>query len=62
MSYRIVIDTNVLISAVFHDRIPRKVMNSAKDKHAILLTSLEIANEVKRVLGYAKFKRYYENI
>lgn len=62
MIYRVVIDTNILISAVFRDRTPELVLHAVRDGKASYLTSPEIASEVKRVLAYPKFKKYYLEI
>lgn len=62
MIYRVVIDTNILISAVFRDRTPELVLHAVRDGKAIYLTSPDIAGEVKRVLAYPKFKKYYLEI
>ncbi len=62
MIYRIVIDTNILISAVFRDRTPELVLHAVRDNKAVYLTSPDIAAEVKRVLAYPKFRKYYLEI
>lgn len=59
---RLVIDTNVLISAVFRDRMPEQVLRTARDKHYTLLSSAELKRELRRVLNYPKFQRYYAQI
>ncbi len=52
---RIVLDTNILISAFFWDGCPRKVYNLAKDNKVTILCSREIEIELIRVLSCQKF-------
>ena len=53
---RIVIDTNISISAFFWNGLQRKVYELAKSKKVNLLCSTDIENELIRVLSYKKFK------
>lgn len=56
--FRIVCDTNVIISAALSAHsIPRKVINTIKDR-SILLVSEETTRELKDVLMRNKFDRY----
>jgi len=52
---RIVLDTNILISAFFWNGYPRKVYDLAKDNKITILSSREIEIELIRVLSYHKF-------
>lgn len=52
---RIILDTNILISAFFWSGYPRKVYNLAKDHKVIILSSYNIEAEFIRVLSYQKF-------
>lgn len=52
---RIVFDTNVVISALFWNGLPRVILNKAMKKEFILLTTEDIEIEIIRVLGYEKF-------
>ncbi|BAQ60912.1 hypothetical protein GM3708_1318 [Geminocystis sp. NIES-3708] len=55
---RLVLDTNIFISALLSKKsIPFKVVNFAFNHH-ILLTSDETLTEVKRVLNRQKFDKY----
>ena len=52
---RIVLDTNISISAFFWNGFPRNVYNLARNKKIILLYSKDIERELIRVLSYDKF-------
>lgn len=52
---RIVLDTNVTISALFWKGPPRVVFDLVKDGKVILLFSTKIEAELIRVLAYSKF-------
>lgn len=54
--YRVVLDTNVLISAVIRNGKPRHLLNAANDKKYVLVTSREILNELAGVLRRPKFQ------
>jgi len=62
MIYRLVIDTNIFISAVFRDRTPEQVLRVIQAGEAITLSTPDIAAEVNRVLHYPKFRKYYLEI
>jgi putative PIN family toxin of toxin-antitoxin system len=53
---KIVIDTNISISAFFWNGLQRKVYELARNKKVILLYSSDIERELIRVLSYKKFK------
>lgn len=52
---RIVLDTNIVISALFWDGLPRAILDKAREKELTLLTSEDIETELIRVLGYERF-------
>jgi uncharacterized protein len=55
---RLVIDTNVFVSAaILADSVPRQAVDRALD-HGVLLFSETTMNELKRVLSRPKFNRY----
>lgn len=53
---KVVIDTNVLVSALLFDGIPGKLVTLWKEKYILPLCSKEIMDEYLRVLAYPKFK------
>ena len=52
---KLVLDTNTIISALFWQGHPRKILNLIKAGKYELLTSYEIEKELIRVLHYEKF-------
>jgi putative PIN family toxin of toxin-antitoxin system len=52
---RVVLDTNVTISAFFWKGHPRTVFELARAGEIILLVNTDMENEFIRVLGYRKF-------
>ncbi|MBF0542766.1 MAG: putative toxin-antitoxin system toxin component, PIN family [Nitrospirae bacterium] len=52
---KIVIDTNVIISALFWRGYPRMIYDYIRGHKFILLSSNEMEKELIRVLGYPKF-------
>ena len=50
MRLRVVIDTNIYISAIFWDGNPRKVIDLGRDGEIEIYTSKEIEEEIYRVL------------
>ena len=59
---RVVIDTNVLISALLFRGIPGELIQLWKNKNILPLISQEILNEYLKVLTYPKFKLSEEEI
>ncbi len=58
--HRAVIDTNVLISGIIQKSgFPYKVINFWEQGSLILITSIEMIDEVRRVLNYPKIKVKY---
>ncbi|MCH8915983.1 MAG: putative toxin-antitoxin system toxin component, PIN family [Thaumarchaeota archaeon] len=60
--YRVVLDTNVLISAVISNGKPRQLLNAVNDKKYVLVTSSEILNELAGVLRRPKFQMNEDEI
>jgi uncharacterized protein len=52
---RVVLDTNIVVSALFWKGTPRVVYDAALEKHYLMLTTEALAAELKRVLAYPKF-------
>src|SRR5437773_11767427 len=52
---RAVLDTNIIISALFWKGLPRAVFNGAIDRLYLALTTEALTSELKRVLAYPKF-------
>jgi uncharacterized protein len=59
---RVVIDTNVVISALLFGGIPGQLIPLWKSGHIITLASAEIIDEYIRVMAYPKFKLSEEEI
>ena len=58
---RIVLDTNIVISALFWKGQQRVIFNAALNKQFIALTSEALTAELKRVLAYPKFAQQIAN-
>jgi uncharacterized protein len=52
---RVVLDTNVIISALFWTGPPRDLYNLVQENKIIMLLSEDMEREFIRVLGYSKF-------
>ena len=52
---RVVLDTNVIISALFWTGPPRDLFNLVQENKIIMLLSEDMEREFIRVLGYPKF-------
>lgn len=59
---RIVLDTNVLVSAIIRNGKPRKLFQMGIDGKYTILTSKEILDELSEVLQRSKFKMTKEDI
>ena len=46
---RVVVDTNVLVSGVFFSGIPRRILEAWRDRRIVIVASLEILEEYRRV-------------
>ena len=56
---KIILDTNVLVSAFIMDGKPSKLLHeSLRHKKCVLLSSSRLINEAARVLSRPKFERY----
>ncbi len=53
---RLVVDTNVIVSAALWGGVPRKVLEIAQSNHTLCF-SLATFAELERVLNYPKFKK-----
>lgn len=56
MGTKVVLDTNVFVSALGWPGTSRKVFNNCIGGDLELFISIEIFDEIKRVLHYPKFK------
>ena len=61
MVLRVVIDTNIYISAIFWNGKPREVVDLGRDGKTIIFTSLDIENEIAGKLK-TKFKLAEEDV
>ena len=52
---RVVADTNVIVSALFWEGNESKIMDLVEEGKIKLFTSLALLDELRRVLGYARF-------
>jgi putative PIN family toxin of toxin-antitoxin system len=52
---KVVLDTNVTISALFWEGNPRKIYDLVREGRLIMLLSDDMTKEFIRVLGYEKF-------
>ncbi|NOZ64032.1 MAG: putative toxin-antitoxin system toxin component, PIN family [Caldiserica bacterium] len=62
MKFRIVLDTNIVISALLFSRRTGLLVNYWKEKKFIFLLSREVLEEYIRVLSYPKFNLKEEEI
>ena len=46
---KVVLDTNVLVSGVFFSGIPRRILEAWRDRRIVIVASLEILEEYRRV-------------
>jgi hypothetical protein len=60
MSYRLVIDTNLTISAFIWGGLPLQVYDQAVSRRIPILTSQAMLDELERTLRKAKFTRYLQ--
>ena len=60
MNLNAVFDTNLLISGILWRGIPFQLLKWAEEGRSRIYTSLEILDEVYRVLHYPKFEQYID--
>lgn len=53
---RIVLDTNIIISAFFWNGHPRTIYDLIRERKIIMLVSSNMESELIRVLGYSRFR------
>ena len=58
---KVVLDTNVWISALLWGGKPAEIIKSAEQHRVIILTSEEIIAEISQVLTYPKLKNFYQD-
>ncbi len=54
---RLVLDTNVVASAVLWGGVPRLLLQAGREKHVELFTSVELLAELTDILGRRKFDK-----
>lgn len=59
---RVVLDTNIVVSAFFWGGLPREVLNAARNKHCEIVTSEVLIEELKDVISRPKFVQQLERI
>jgi putative PIN family toxin of toxin-antitoxin system len=59
MTYRVVVDTNLIISATFWGGQPRRLLDLIRVSKAQLVTSTDIIHELKITLQYSKFDQHF---
>jgi putative PIN family toxin of toxin-antitoxin system len=59
---RIVLDTNILVSAIIHDGKPRNLLKMGIDDKYKIIISKETLNELAEVLQRPKFKMKGEDV
>ena len=61
MSYRIVVDTNVLVSALLNPHgSPALIIDAVLDGKFFLISSHAVINEARRVFSYPKLQKFFE--
>lgn len=61
MVFKVVVDTNIYISAIFWNGKPRKVIDLGRDGKILIFTSMDIENEITEKLK-TKFKLADEEV
>lgn len=54
---RVVLDTNVVVSAILFGGLPRRILEYQQAERCYLLTSEVLFEELRRVFSYSKFGR-----
>jgi putative PIN family toxin of toxin-antitoxin system len=60
--WRVVFDTNIVVSAIFGDGPPRRAVALGKTEQIILLASDALLSELQSVLARPKFSQFFEAI
>ncbi len=60
-SFRIVVDTNIFISAIVFGGKPRRLINLIADDAVTLITAQELLTEIRRII-VAKFPDFFEDL
>jgi len=58
---RLVLDTNVWVSALIWRGPPARIVKAAEEGKVFIITSEEIVNEINRTLAYPRLKRICED-
>lgn len=58
---KIVIDTNIIVSAIFWGGIPRSVLEIAQKKHTLCFSNSTL-DELRTILNYSKFAPYISQL
>lgn len=57
---RVCLDTNILISGLISSKgAPHEILSALRKREFLLISSLEIIDEIKRVLNYPSIKKNY---
>lgn len=57
---KLVLDTNVVVSALLWDGAPRRLLEVARSRKVLLFTSVPLISELTKTLSRAKFQRKIE--
>ncbi|MGB9660378.1 MAG: putative toxin-antitoxin system toxin component, PIN family [Nitrososphaerales archaeon] len=58
--FKVVLDTNVWVSAILWGGLPAKIVSLAEEKSIEIVLSEEILREINRILGYNHLREVYE--
>lgn len=58
---RLVLDTNIVVSALLWGGVPRRLLDLARDEHVTLFTSSALLDELANVLSRDKFAAQLES-
>ena len=59
---KVVLDTNVWVSAILWGGLPASIVRAAEDSKVLLIVSEEILQEVSKTLAYPRLREIYEEI
>jgi len=57
---KVVLDTNVWISAMIWGGVPASIIRAAEDNRILIVISKEIVQEISRTLAYPRLREIYE--